>query len=88
MIVSIHSLCFTSLVLMALFLADTVASATAGWILLLLPVHLFAHLRGVYRTSVVGTLLRMAVLALATAVAVAALLMALAAVGLALGTRG
>ncbi len=88
MIVSIHSLCFTSLVLVTLFLAGMVASAVSGWILLLLPVHLFAHLRGVYRTSIVGTLLRMAVLAFATAVAVAALLLALAAVGLALGTRG
>ena len=88
MIVSIHSLCFTSLVLMALFLLGTVADGAAGLVLLLLPVHLFAHLRGVYRTGVGGTLLRMAVLGLATLVAVVTLLLVLAAVGLALGTRG
>ncbi len=88
MIVSIHSLCFASLVLMTLFLADTVAGAASGWILLLLPVHLFAHLRGVYRTSVAGTLLRMTMLGTATVVAVAALLVALAALGLELGARG
>ena len=87
MIVSIHSLCFASLTLVAMFLAGTVASAVSGWILLLLPAHLFAHLRGVYRSGVAGTLLRMAVLALATAAAVLALLVALAALGLALGAR-
>ncbi len=87
-IVSIHSLCFACLVLVTFFLIDTVASTVSAWILLLLPVHLFAHLRGVYGTSGVGTLLRMAVLAFATSVAVAALLLALAAVGLVLGTRG
>lgn len=88
MIVSIHSLCFASLVLMALFLLGTVTDGVAGLVLLLLPAHLFGHLRGVYRTSVVGTLLRMAVLFLATVVAAVTLLLVLAAVGLALGTRG
>ena len=87
-IVSIHSLCFTCLVLVTLFLVGTVADDISVWVLLLLPVHLFAHLRGVYRTSITGTLLRMAVLAFATVVAVVALLLALAAVGLTLGTRG
>ena len=88
MIVGVHSLCFASLVLVALFLANSVASAVSGWILLLLPVHLFAHLRGVYRTGVAGTLLRMAVLATGTAATVAALLVVLAALGLELGARG
>jgi hypothetical protein len=87
MIVSIHSLCFASLVLIALFVLEAVSPWGAAWLLLVLPVHLFVHMRGVNRSGVVGTLLRMALLALGTTVAAVALLIGLAAVGLELGVR-
>ncbi|MGI4747557.1 MAG: DUF3667 domain-containing protein [Janthinobacterium lividum] len=86
MIVSIHSLCFTSLVIMTLFLLERVSTFTS-WLLLLLPIHLFVHMRGVYRSSVVGTLLRMALLAVGSAIAVLVLLLGLAALGLQLGAH-
>jgi len=87
MIVSIHSLCFTSLVIMTLFLLQRVSTTFTSWLLLLLPIHLFVHMRGVYRSSVFGTLVRMALLAMGSVVAVLVLLLGLAALGLQLGAR-
>ncbi len=46
------------------------------------PIHLFAHMRGVYRTSIVGTLARMFLLFLGSAVAAGILIVGLIAVGL------
>jgi hypothetical protein len=46
------------------------------------PVHLFAHMRGVYRTSVPGTLLRMFLLFLGSMIAAGLLVIGLVAVGL------
>jgi hypothetical protein len=43
-----------------------VASALTGLMTLAMPVHLFAHMRGVYRTSVFGALIRMALLSVMT----------------------
>jgi hypothetical protein len=54
-----------------------------AWLLLLAsPVHLFAHMRGVYGTGKFGTLVRMAVLGMLTAIAFSLLLAALVIVGL------
>ena len=76
LIFSMHSLAFQGALISLAVLADT------GWLLWAAPVHLFAHLRGVYRTGVAGTLLRMAVLFVASAVAFALLLLGLVVVGL------
>lgn len=86
-ITAMHSLCFGCLVLIALFIGRSLAGGVAGWLLLLPPVHLFAHLRGLHRTSIVGTLLRMALLGIVSLAAFLMLLLALAALGLELGAR-
>jgi hypothetical protein len=54
-----------------------------GWLLVLAPVHLFVHMRGTYRTSVFGTLVRMFLLFLGSSVAVAILVTLLFILGLA-----
>jgi hypothetical protein len=82
LIFSMHSLSFQGLLVTICFLAGL----GIGWIwqlLWLAPVHLFVHMRGTYRTSVVGTLLRMFLLFLGSSVAVAVLLAALVVVGVA-----
>ena len=56
-------------------------------LLLLLPVHLFVHMRGVYRTPVWSTLLRMLLLELTTTAAFIILLTGLAVLALQLGAR-
>ena len=76
LIFSMHSLAFQGALISLAVLVDT------GWLLWAAPVHLFAHLRGVYRTGVAGTLLRMAVLFMASAMAFALLLLGLVVVGL------
>ena len=86
--VSIHSLSFASLVLIAMFLLGAVSFRLNGLLLLLLPLHLFAHMRGVYRSGIAGTLFRMAMLAIFTLVAMLGLLAGLAAIGLEFGAGG
>lgn len=61
LIFSMHALSFLALLLSAVLLGG-VLIGQAAWLLLAAPVHLFVHLRGAYRTSVVGTLLRMVLL--------------------------
>jgi hypothetical protein len=51
-------------------------------LLLAAPVHLFAHLRGVYRTSIIGTLLRMAWLFFGALMGGVLIILGLLAVGL------
>ncbi|HEY5289457.1 MAG TPA: DUF3667 domain-containing protein [Caulobacteraceae bacterium] len=61
-IFSLHSLSAVGLMFAAAEALSPVFGQDAGIILWGAPVHLFAHLRGVYRTSVIGTLARMAFL--------------------------
>jgi hypothetical protein len=82
LIFSMHSLSFQGLLLTWVFLLGTVAS-WSGWLLVIAPVHLFVHMRGAYQTSVVGTLVRMAVLFQGSAFAFGALMAGLVLVGLA-----
>jgi hypothetical protein len=82
LIFAMHSLSFQGL-LLSLSLLLSIASGVAGWLLLAAPAHLFVHMRGVYRTSVAGTLARMAVLFAGSVVAFGGLLGALFLVGLA-----
>ena len=86
-VVCTHSLSFVGLVFIASFLLGAVWSFLGVLVLLTLPVHLFVHLRGVYRRGVPGTLIRMALLALGTSLAMTVLLAGLAGLGLQLGTE-
>ncbi len=76
LVFSMHSLAFQGLLISLAILVR------APWPLVAAPVHLFAHLRGVYGLGVAGTLVRMAVLFVATAVAFALLLLGLVVAGL------
>jgi hypothetical protein len=81
-IFSLHSLSAMGLLLTAGMLLN---GLIGGWVWLLAlaaPVHLFAHMRGVYRTSVAGTLLRMFLLFVGSVIAALALIVGLVAVGL------
>ena len=71
LIFSMHSLSFQGLLLTAQTLAGQlpVVGGASGVLLLAAPVHLFIHMRGVYGSSVVGTLLRMALLLVGSCIA-------------------
>lgn len=82
LIFSMHSLSFQGLLVSTCF----IGAIWVGWawqLLWLAPVHLFVHMRGTYRTSVFGTLLRMTLLFFGTSIAVAFLAVALVIVGIA-----
>jgi len=82
LIFSMHSLSFQGLLLTAIFLL----SLEFGWatsLLWLSPIHLFVHLRGTYRISVIGTLVRMFLLFIGSSIAFAVLIGGLVLVGLA-----
>jgi len=69
LVFSMHSLAFQLLLLTTIFILGALVGPVAWWLLLAAPAHLFAHMRGTYATSVIGTLLRMAVLFFFTVVA-------------------
>ncbi|WP_372782745.1 DUF3667 domain-containing protein [Phenylobacterium sp.] len=82
LIFAMHSLSFQGLLLTAVFLG----SLGAGWaanLLWIAPVHLFVHMRGAYKISVIGTLLRMLILFLGSSVAFGILVAGLVLVGIA-----
>ncbi len=81
LIFSMHSLSFQGLLLSAGLLISMV-TPLAALLLVFVPVHLFAHMRGVYATSVVGTLLRMALLFAGSLVGFAVLIGVLLWIGL------
>ena len=82
LIFSMHSLSFQGLLLSAVFLGALYWSP--AWNLLWLsPVHLFFHMRGTYRTSIFGTLLRMFVLFIASSVVFALMIAGLVMLGVA-----
>ncbi len=80
-IFALHSLSFQGLLLTASNVSSAVIPG-ASIILLLSPVHLFVHMRGVYRTSILGTLLRMVLLAVGSLIAFVFLFLCLLFVGL------
>jgi hypothetical protein len=82
-IFSLHSLSAVGMVIVIGQILHPVIDAIAFVPLLATPVHLFAHMRGVYRTSVAGTLARMTLLFIGTAIAAMVLMLGLVAVGLA-----
>ena len=76
LIFSMHSLSFQGLLISATVLTGQ------SWLLWAAPVHLFAHLRGVYGTGLVGTLVRMFALFTFSTVAFSLLLVGLIVAGL------
>ena len=81
-IFSLHSLSAMGVAIIAAMLLSTILDDSAFLLLLPAPAHLFVHMRGVYRTSVFGTLVRMFLLFVGSAVAAALLFLGLMAVGL------
>jgi len=81
-IFSLHSLSAVGVVVTLMLLLQIAVGDSSAWLLAPLPVHLFAHMRGVYRTSVFGTLARMFLLFIGSSIAVAFLFLGLMAVGL------
>ena len=81
MIFTMHSLSFQGLLFSTVFLLDafnvTALTEVASWLPFLSPVHLFVHMRGTYKSSIFGTLLRMALLWFFTVLAFTALFVAL-----------
>jgi hypothetical protein len=82
LVFSMHSLAVFGMVLMLWMAAAVVVGGWANWLFLLLPAHLFVHMRGAYETSVAGTLVRMGLLALGSAVSYSILLFALVLISL------
>jgi hypothetical protein len=80
-IFALHSLSFQGLLYCVAALAGRLWDPL-GMVLLAAPVHLFLHMRGVYRTSVAGTLLRMALLGVGSAIGFVVLTLLLILVGL------
>ena len=85
LIFSMHSLSFMGLLVSVkdIVTAIGVPGGLAGLLVLAMPVHLFAHMQGVYRTGVFGTLLRMALLFVMTCFVLLFGIVLLIAVGLA-----
>lgn len=83
LIFSMHSLSFQGLLVVTFLMINEFTNWPAGVLLLASPVHLFAHMRGVYKTSVLGTLFRMLVLFTASSIAYAIMMVGLVIVGLA-----
>lgn len=69
LIFSMHSLSFQLLLLTIILLLSKLIGGWAWWLVLLAPVHLFAHMKGTYQRSAFGTLARMSALFVLTTVA-------------------
>ncbi len=72
-IFTLHSLSFATLVMTVFLLAPNAVGGLALFLLLLMPLHLFAHMRGVYRTGRAGTLVRMTALAIGSLIGIVVL---------------
>ncbi|HEY1926050.1 MAG TPA: DUF3667 domain-containing protein [Caulobacteraceae bacterium] len=81
LIFSMHSLSFMGLLISTIMLLSMLGNGSI--LFFAAPVHLFVHMRGVYQTSIVGTLLRMALLFVASLVAFCVLIIGLVLVGIA-----
>jgi hypothetical protein len=60
LVFTMHSLSFAGLVWVTIQLLEEIPGLPAWYLLLLLPLHLFVHMRGVYHTAILATLARMA----------------------------
>ena len=82
LVFSMHSLSFQGLLFVGALMAQAAVGSSGLVLLWLSPVHLFAHMRGVYGTGVAGTLARMLVLAVLSSIAFGILMLGLVVVGL------
>ncbi len=82
LVFSMHSLSFAGLVLSASMLLALVIGDWAMLLWVFPPIHLFVHMRGFYRTSVLGTVARMGLLVVGSSLSFIALLFALILVSL------
>jgi len=80
LIFSMHSLSFQGLLFSAITLLAMLSGA-AWWLVLAAPAHLFVHMRGVYGGGKFVTLMRMALLFVASSIAFGFLMLALVIVG-------
>jgi hypothetical protein len=83
LIFSMHSLSFQGTLLTGVFLLGGLGVTSGPQLLWLSPIHLFVHMRGAYRISTLGTLIRMFLLFVGSTVAFALLIAGLVLVGLA-----
>ena len=83
LVFSMHSLSFQGLLFVTALTGKALVGDAAMNLLWLSPVHLFVHMRGVYGTGKIGTLIRMSVLFLLSSVSFAVLMALLVLVGLA-----
>ena len=81
-IFSLHSLSAMGVLLVAVILLDRGLGPQANWLLALAPIHLFAHMRGVYRTSIPGTLIRMLMIFMGSILGFTLIILGLISVGL------
>jgi hypothetical protein len=81
-IFALHSLSFQGLLFCVAALAGKLWDPLSSLLWLAAPVHLFVHMRGAYRTSVAGTLLRMTLLAIGSLIGFVILALLLVLVGL------
>ena len=82
-IFSLHSLSAVGLMYAANELLGGVTFGLTGLVLIFgAPVHLFVHMRGVYRTSIIGTLLRMLLLAVGSMIGAILIVLGLVLMGL------
>jgi hypothetical protein len=82
-IFSMHSLSFFGLAYASAVLLQALLGDAALLLVLVVPVHLFAHLKGVYRLSAIGALVRTVVLGVTAAGAFGLIIAALFVAGLA-----
>jgi hypothetical protein len=69
LIFTMHSLSFQGLLVTVVMGFDQMVGGGFARLLVVMPVHLFFHMRGVYRLSLLGTLFRMFLLATGTLIA-------------------
>lgn len=73
LIFSLHSLSFQLILAAIILVLDNSIGAAGNFLIVLMAVHLFIHMRGVYRGSIAGIISRMVVLGFGTLFAYSAL---------------
>ncbi|HEX8471569.1 MAG TPA: DUF3667 domain-containing protein [Brevundimonas sp.] len=62
LIFSMHSLSFQMLLVTVILLLSMIVGGAAWWLILIMPVHLYVHMKGAYQRSAFGTVARMSAL--------------------------
>jgi len=66
LIFSMHSLSFQMLLVTVILLLSMLVGGWAWWLILIMPVHLYIHMKGAYERSGFGTIVRMSALFIMT----------------------